>query len=92
MQEGRDHLLLVQAVFRGEGERIDAAELEILAVADQALDRIHGAPVRRLAQQGKQVFRIAHGGLRQKTSPASGNPTPCRRAVSLTGSGNVEGN
>ena len=53
MQEGADHRALVETAFLGEGKRVDARQLAVVAFPDQLLDRVDDLVGARLPQGGK---------------------------------------
>ena len=52
--------LLVEAVFGGEDERVDAAQLAVGGVSDRPLDRRHAVGIGRLPQHAEKGFAFAH--------------------------------
>ncbi len=62
MQEGADYLLLVEAVPRGEGDRVYAAQRAIRRLGDKPLDGRHGLAVDGLTQHGEQRLGFVRQG------------------------------
>ena len=62
MQESGDRALLIEAVLRGEIEDVDAVELVILTILDEAHDRIDHLRIGGLLQNGKLGLEVAHRG------------------------------
>src|SRR5829696_3336130 len=60
MQEGRYHLLLVQATSGREADSVDARELLIGAVPHKILDRADRCGIGRAAQGFEQSIDILH--------------------------------
>src|SRR5215204_4565266 len=61
MQEGRNHLLLVQATAGGEADGVDARKLLIGAVEHQILDRADRFGIGRAAQGLEESVGFLHG-------------------------------
>ena len=61
MQEGADDLLFVQPALGRERQHVDAAEMPVLAVADQRLDRGEHLGIGRFAERTEQRVLIVHG-------------------------------
>ncbi|MGY3454587.1 hypothetical protein ACVWW5_000037 [Bradyrhizobium sp. LM3.4] len=81
MQERRDHALFVEAVLPGEVEDIDAVELVILAVLDEARNRVDHLRIGGLLQNGKLGLDIAHGATLSVLDHSIGEASASHRRV-----------
>ena len=88
MQEGRDHLLLVQAAAGREADGVDARELLIGAVPHKILDRADRFGIGRAAQGFEERIGILHGRsiTHSPPCPDRGDTRRTRSHSSATGS------
>jgi hypothetical protein len=61
VEESADDLFFVEAVPGGKSQHVDAAQLAILTVADQGLDRGEDLGIGRIAERAEQGLRVVHG-------------------------------
>ncbi|MGY4432059.1 hypothetical protein ACVWWO_004536 [Bradyrhizobium sp. F1.13.1] len=81
MQECRDRVLFIETVLLRETEDIDAVELVIFAVLDEARDRVDHFRIGGLLQNGKLGLDIAHGATLSGVDHADRQANACHRRV-----------
>ncbi len=61
VQEGADDFFFVETALGGKCQHVDAAQMPVLAVADQRLDRGENIRIGRIAKRAEQGLRVVHG-------------------------------
>jgi hypothetical protein len=71
MKERRYRLLLVEAVGRGEGKRVDAIEISIRSVPHEVLDTLDNLLISGLAQGSEKLASLVHGAISSRRELSS---------------------